>query len=357
MKTTRSIVCLVSLFTLFASCPARAGYSNLFVFGDSLSDSGNNAVIFAPNVTPVPISDNSFVPTYPYASGRYTDAQVWAQYLAGFLGLTANPSLLGGTDYAFGGARTGPLSADLFNPFPPTLQTQVAYFLQQQGNVAPNDALYVIAGGGQNARDAVEQIATTCLDQTCVAAVIASAAAAYATDAATMVGELGVAGADSIVVWDTPDVGKAPALIAAGGSALGTLVASAMNQALVLALGSDPNVKIFDVFGLVDDVVANPGAFGLANVSDACARFIACDPSTFLFWDGIHPTSAGHMIIAQAMLRTVPEPATLALLGLGLAALALSRRKLLQARETQRRSAAFEPRSSSRRSETREGYR
>jgi outer membrane lipase/esterase len=97
-----ALVCLVSPTNAFA------GYSGLYIFGDSLSDSGNNAVVLAPNVTPVPIAGNSFIPTYPYASGRYTNGQTWAQTLASALGVNANPSLLGGADYAFGGAQTGP---------------------------------------------------------------------------------------------------------------------------------------------------------------------------------------------------------------------------------------------------------
>jgi phospholipase/lecithinase/hemolysin len=128
----------------------------LYIFGDSLSDSGNNAVVLAPNVTPIPISGNSFIPTYPYASGRYTNDQVWAQTLASSLGLNANPSLLGGTDYAFGGAQTGPLTPNalpggLLNPFPPSLETQAASFLFQHNDAAPSNALYVIAGGGEDA--------------------------------------------------------------------------------------------------------------------------------------------------------------------------------------------------------------
>src|SRR6266852_4253287 len=111
------------LLCLVSPSSASAGYSSLFIFGDSLSDSGNNAVILAPNVTPVPISGNSFIPTFPYASGHYTNGQVWAQTFASAFGLSANPSVLGGTDYAFGGATTGPLSpvplpGGLFSPFP-----------------------------------------------------------------------------------------------------------------------------------------------------------------------------------------------------------------------------------------------
>jgi phospholipase/lecithinase/hemolysin len=41
-----ALVCLV--------CPSNAfaGFSSLYIFGDSLSDSGNNAVVLAPNVNP-----------------------------------------------------------------------------------------------------------------------------------------------------------------------------------------------------------------------------------------------------------------------------------------------------------------
>lgn len=81
---------------------------------------------------------------------------------------------------------------------------------------------------------------------------------------------------------------------------------------------------MFDDFGLLNEVIAAPSAFGLSNVTDACAKFVDCDPSKFLFWDGIHPTSATEAIISDAIeSMAVPEPSTLALLaaaflGLGL---------------------------------------
>lgn len=322
-------LCLLLILAVPLSS-SDASYSNLFVFGDSLSDSGNNAIILAPNVTPVPISGNSFVPDFPYASGHYTNDQIWAQSFAASLGLSANPSLLGGTDYAFGGARTGPISPDplpagLFSVFPPSLETQASYFLLQHANVAPSDALYVVAGGGNNAEDALTAIGGCGGDPVCIGAIIQSTATAFATDIGTIVAELELAGAERIIVWNTPDVGKTPEVVALGGSAIGTLLASSMNSALLAAIGGAPDVTLFDIFSLEDTVLADPGAFGLTNVTDACAQFVACDPSTYFFWDGIHPTSAAHAIISDAMLAlALPEPGSLVIFAALLLSLAMT---------------------------------
>src|SRR5215471_17330655 len=111
---------ILALGCLATATTHATAYSALYVFGDSLSDSGNNAIVFAPNTTPVPISGNDFIPTFPYASGRYTNGPVWAQDFAAGLGLGVSPSLLGGTNFAFGGARTGPLNPGQFPPTSPS---------------------------------------------------------------------------------------------------------------------------------------------------------------------------------------------------------------------------------------------
>jgi outer membrane lipase/esterase len=332
----RLVAWLVCLACLVAPTLAQAGpFSNIFFFGDSLSDSGNNFLGLGGATTPVPIANNSFIPTFPYASTHYTNGKVWAQTFAEAFGLTATPSLLGGNDFAFGGARTGPLTLPPADPagFPFSLQNQVLFFLDTHGGVAPSDALYVIAGGGNNARDALDAIGGGAP----LLPTIAATASGFASDIATMLTQLEGAGAEHIVVWTAPDAGKAPAVIAAGGSFVGTLVSSAMNGALEDLLLDNPGlaegVQVFDLFALLQAVTA-PGAPFFTNVTDACARFVVsatdlgtCDPTAYLFWDGIHPTSGGHALIASAMIALIPEPSALALLLVAVAAAALALRR------------------------------
>ncbi len=63
------------------------------------------------------------------------------------------------------------------------------------------------------------------------------------------------------------------------------------------------------------------------HVTGACGAALACDPSTYLFWDGIHPTSAGHTLLAQQIIQAIPEPATYALLITGLLVISMQIRR------------------------------
>jgi hypothetical protein len=56
-----------------------------------------------------------------------------------------------------------------------------------------------------------------------------------------------------------PDIGDAPAVRDLGASTLGTMIASSMNTALLSTIGSDTEVKLFDAFGLLDDVCGGSG--------------------------------------------------------------------------------------------------
>ena len=83
-------------------------YDGFVVFGDSLSDSGNNALAGLYDPTQV-VTGNTYVPSATYAPAMtYTNGPVWATYFGSLLGVPILPSLAGGTDFAFGGAPRAP---------------------------------------------------------------------------------------------------------------------------------------------------------------------------------------------------------------------------------------------------------
>jgi hypothetical protein len=84
-----------------------AAYSSVVIFGDSLSDNGNNALAGLYDPSQV-VTGNTYVPSATYAPAMtYTNGPVWATYFGNLLGVPILPSLAGGTDFAFGGATTG----------------------------------------------------------------------------------------------------------------------------------------------------------------------------------------------------------------------------------------------------------
>ena len=316
MRLISKLLCSTVLVCSSLAASASS-YSSLVIFGDSLSDSGNNSVV--PQIGANPnqvITGNSYVPgqTYgPAPFGTYSNGPVWATYFADMLGLSALASNLGGTDYAFGGARTGAGSPV------PSLLTQTAMYLGGTGGVADANALYVVAGGGNNVRSTLETLAVS--NPATFASVIGAAAWQYANDIGNIVDSLQAAGAKNIIVWNAPNLGVVPAVTSQGAVAayLGSLVSQSFNDMLGIRMGFETGVQTFDLFGLAGQAAAN----GFTNTTDACGApsnsGVCPDISTALFWDGIHPTTAAHSFLAGQMFAlAVPEPETWALMLLGL---------------------------------------
>ena len=135
------------------------------------------------------------------------------------------------------------------------------------------------------------------------AATAAATAASFVSDIGSIVDQLQAAGAQHIIVWNTPNLGITPAVSAAGASAFASFLAGVMNGALSARLTGEVGVSILDVYGIGTTIAANPAAFGFTNVTDACGAVAGADCSKYTYWDGIHPTTAAHGTIAQAVAK------------------------------------------------------
>jgi phospholipase/lecithinase/hemolysin len=300
---------LTGCVALSLAMPGRAEaqeFSQIVVFGDSLSDPGNAFALIGTASTPPDYSLDPFlIPGAPYARGghHFQNGATWIEQFARSLGLAGSvrPAFLGAntgaTNFAVGGARAREVGTGV------NLPAQVQAFLQQTGGVAPSDALYVIALGANDVRDALIAFS----QGQDGGAILQAALASIAGNITALHG----AGARTYLVWNAPDLGLTPALRMAGPAAaqLGTLLTMEYNAGLATVLAqlsvALPGIQIvpFDAFGLINDIVANPSLYGMTNVSSACVApnvppFACENPDAFLFWDGIHPTKATHAIIA-----------------------------------------------------------
>ena len=94
-------------------------FKHMVVLGDSLSDQGN--LFFATSdlgqaflLPPIPAADH-------YYMGRFSNGENYAGLLAQKLGITLTPSESGGSNYAFGGARTDYNRVEFRPTVPPPL--------------------------------------------------------------------------------------------------------------------------------------------------------------------------------------------------------------------------------------------
>ena len=303
---------------------AQPRFDGLVVFGTSLSDPGNAFALRGGTNTPPDYDVDPFlVPSTPYARGghHFSDGATWVEQLARSLGLaaSANPALANqskkAANYAVGGARAND-RPDTFD-----LAEQTGAFLSERGGVAPGGALYVVEMGGNDVRDAIAAFVGAgggINGQLAAQAVIAGALQSIGNN----IGALYQAGARKFLVWNAPNLGLTPAIraldsVSPGAAALANALTVGFNQGLefqVLAgLSGLPGIEIvrFDVYGRLQAIVADPSAFGLTNVTNACitpqsAPYHCKEFRDYLFWDGIHPTAAAHGIVAQQVREVLP---------------------------------------------------
>jgi phospholipase/lecithinase/hemolysin len=315
----------VAAFAAVGCGPAFAAtpFSAIYSFGDSLSDAGNLYTISQNPIYGIPHQ-----PLSPYSDGRFTDGNVWVQDLAQMLHMPAvTASLLGGNDYAYGGATTG--TTDIHAATLIDLPSQVEQFAAEHPGGASSTALYTIWAGANDIFAALDALETNAINMTEADAVVGEAAENEAEAAA----ELHTLGAEDFLVINVPNLGLTPAYLGSGQQAEATTLAKLFDTDLEAAFASLRGITVYtvDAFDLLDYAVANPDKYGFTDVSSACWTggftggngSLCSDPDQHLFWDDVHPTSIGHQIVADAAIGAIgaaaPEPSTWALMLVGFA--------------------------------------
>ena len=298
-------VLLLLLWPIFASPGVADAYSRLVVFGDSITDPGNAFTILRTSAVP-PFEP---VPTPPYARGghHYSNGETWVEQLGTSLGLNPSPGPALRRPVVFSNYAVGSSRARV------ELALQVERFLSDFGGQAPGDALYIIQIGGDDLRDALVALATDSTSATSNAILAEALAGIQAA-----IENLAASGARTFLVPNSADLALLPEVRVAdaqqpGVALAATKLASEFNLALEAILGgfeASLPLKIFrlDLFSLVHEIVADPVAFGLTEVETPCitpftrVSAYCTRPDRFLFWDFIHPTTAGHAIIRDRAL-------------------------------------------------------
>ncbi len=353
-------------------------YDQLYVFGDSLSDTGNNG-------------------RFTYDSNKHL---LYDEVLAQRIGAALVASDNGGENYAAGGGVAVPA----LNPADNT-QDQVQSYLNRVNGRADGEGLYIHWIGGND-------LAAAALNPTNAPGVAYNSAAA----AAAQVHSLLNAGAGTVIVPTVPNIGSTPQLMeliiqqaltpvqnAAVQAAYATLNSlatpdndqrtQAIHQALtaaaaqgsaipqvqqaiaaqliaafdnlsaqagqltdfynqsedrLLAQGSGNIVRV-DVNKLFSEAIANPVQFGFTNTAGmACPPGVSsavCSSATpgfdssqsYLFADHFHPSPQAHQLIADYIQAVLDGPAQVVALNQATAAMARDSRATLDSRFQQLR--------------------
>ncbi len=306
------------LVPVLAGSAWAQSFSNFFVFGASLSDTGNIA-----QREGLPAGSSFTTNPDPLA----------AEIIAQTFGASGRHSLAGGPNYAWSGACVRPEGPCLY-PVPTITQQVDQHLSSRAGGRADPDALYFLWAGLNDIND------TLFLDPANARSNTLAAAAAHAG----LVRRLQEAGARYIVVPNLPDLSVIPFAANLPPALRGALTAlsAAYNEVVYAGLRErEDGIIPINIKVLSEELLESPQTYGFTNVRETACPLnanpltdrspvsLVCGPEgsgypktyapganqRYLFADDKHPGGAAHAIIASVVTSTLAAPVQVSLAG------------------------------------------
>lgn len=325
------------VFAITSVASSATAYTNMVVFGDSLSDPGN--ALFLTGGNPATLAGIGY---YVDAQGHFSNGPTTPELLTKLLGGSSATTALGwdpahdanafSVNYAVGGALSGAGHR--------TPALSFSGIASQVNNYSPgtgsnlSSTLFFIQGGGNDLLQGFENASV--MAPSARGGYLMSVVDTATTNMAKNVFKLGMKGADNILLSNLPDLGLTPIAsifeqASPGFKAQASGLTDAFNQMLALKIGvvdailddylqKNVNIMTFDTAAFTRAATIQPGTCLGAAALPSCTGFF--------FYDAVHPTTAIHQEIANQMFAAaVPEPETWAMLIVGLGLISLRARR------------------------------
>lgn len=259
-------------------------------FGDSLSDTGNmhNASQWQ-------------LPGSSWFLGRFSNGPTWIEHLASRTGRTLN-------NWAIGGAQTRDAHLGLIHGMDKQIDGFLSYMKHAKG-YDPSRTLFTFLA---SANDFVNDTKTA-------PQIVAQQEASLR--------KLIAKGARKILIVNLPDVSVAP-VFKYRAADVHTVVGKVEHYnhqvrliAERLSATTGAEIRVVDARAAFDEVIRRPKRFGFVNTTDSCLQIdspsslnymrkqklrAGCDPSAYVFWDTLHPTTRTHALMAGWAIEATP---------------------------------------------------